>query len=111
MEPQASASVVGDAGQPGDSGHDQRMKTRSPNPGGLQSQINSKVEDAQLAGSGEANLQQISNKTVFQMDYNHRQEVLAVCGNFGDIRLIKGDLQSLVDRSYKIKENQDQLAT
>ena len=56
MEPQASASVVGDAGQPGDSGHDQRMKTRSPNPGGLQSQINSKVEDAQLAGSGEANL-------------------------------------------------------
>ena len=33
-----------------------------------------------------------ANSTVFQMDYNHSMDVLAVCGNFGDLRLINGNL-------------------
>ena len=48
-------------------------------------------------------IKEITGKTVFQMDYNHRQEILAVCGNFGDMRLIKGDIESLIKKSHKIK--------
>ena len=38
-------------------------------------------------------------RSIFQVDYSHDHEILAVCGNFADLRIINGDLSSLMTQS------------
>ena len=42
------------------------------------------------------------HKTIMNLDYSHNHDILAVCGNFADMRLIKGDLSHLMSKSFKL---------
>jgi hypothetical protein len=43
------------------------------------------------------------------LDYSHNHDILAVCGNFADMRLIKGDLSHLMTKSFKLAKEKQQL--
>ena len=50
-----------------------------------------------LTGDEQRKLERKQRSTIFQMDYAPEHETLALCGNFGDIRLINADMESLVE--------------
>ena len=48
--------------------------------------------------SGEENPHDPSNhKTIFNLDYEENHDILAMCGNFADVRLVKGSMQELME--------------
>lgn len=38
------------------------------------------------------------------MDYADSHDTLALCGNFGDVQFIQGDMKSLVDQSFELNQ-------
>ena len=38
-----------------------------------------------------------NHKTIFNLDYEENHEILAMCGNFADVRLVKGNMQEFIE--------------
>ena len=43
------------------------------------------------------------------LDYSHNHDILALCGNFADMRLVKGDLSHLVEKSFKLANKEKKI--
>jgi len=42
------------------------------------------------------------------LDYSHNHDILAVCGNFADMRLVNGDLSHLMTKSFQLANEEKQ---